>query len=253
MSHGRFHRMHIKNNSYTVTRKLSFNRLGVFRPQTVATVAEFAFAMSFGRVGQHRSMRSGGSIKRENRDIFVNAFQGKLSEFAVANLLYKHKEFQPPDLSTLELGFWEDADFQLGQISIAVKSTKWFGNLLLLETKDWDNLGRYLSSTSNPKVHSYLVLVRVKPDVEKVYRSLESEKLNLVHMQELVSGMSGIKWEYDIPGYMTHDDLVQVINSKMIIPKNSLLNGHVKMDAENYYVQAQDLRKVTSLLNDLNL
>jgi hypothetical protein len=252
MVNDRFHEMHIAGNSYTVTKKLNFVRKGVFRRDTVASVVEFAFAMTFGKVGQHRNVRSGGSFKREYRDIFINSFQGKLGEFAVANLIYTHKDFQPPDLSAYELGFWEDADFELGKNSIAVKSTKWFGNLMLLETKDWDKSGKYISSIKEPKSYSHLVLVRIKPDIEKVYSALESQESQVFEIKKLTKNLIDIDWEYDIPGYITHEDLVYVINSNMVIPKNSLLNGRIKMDAENYYVQANDLRKADGLLSDLN-
>ena len=68
--------------------------------------------------------------------------------------------------------------------------------------------------------------------------------------QELKSNLLGFDWEYDIPGYITNADLVHVISNGLKIPKGALLNHSVKMDAENFYVQAGDLRPVENLVSE---
>ena len=40
-----------------------------------------------------------------------------------------------------------------------------------------------------------------------------------------------------------------VIKQKLILPKSSFLNGKIRMDAENYYIQAGDLRTIDELIN----
>mgnify|MGYP000864905573 CR=1 FL=1 len=55
------------------------------------------------------------------------------------------------------------------------------------------------------------------------------------------------KWQYDIPGFITLEDLKNIIQDKLIIEKGSKLNKNTKMDASNYYVQSGDLRNIESL------
>jgi hypothetical protein len=245
--------MSFEDGNYRVNKRAKFSKIGILKTRTVSSVIDFAFAMTFESKGEHRHSRSGGTISRGNLEIFLNTFQGKLSEFAVANVLYKHKDFKEPDLSTHGLGVWEDADFQLGENSIAVKSTKFYGNLILLESKDWDSQGRYLASVSEPKAYSHIILVRIKPDVEEVIRKLGLKMQVVIALSDLRSSLMGYEWEYDIPGYITNEDLKSVINNRLLIPKSALLNNAVKMDAENYYIQAGDLRPMSELGSELKL
>jgi hypothetical protein len=248
-----FSPMFFAEGSYRVSKRVKFTKIGSFKTKTVGSVIDFAFNMTFGSKGEHRHSRSGGTISRGNLEIFINTFQGKLSEFAVANVLYKHKDFQEPDLSTYGLGVWEDADFQLGENAIAVKSTKSYGNLILLESKDWDLQGKYLASVSEPRTYSHIVLVRIRPDVDEVLRSFRPNTSREFALADLRDLIRGLEWEYDIPGYITNADLISVIRDKHLIAKGALLNNVVRMDAENYYVQAGDLRPLSELITQLKL
>lgn len=249
MSKIELYKMSSKGIKFRVTRRVSFRELGKFKHTTVKDVFRFAFDMTFGGKGEHRHSRSGGTQYRNNLQIFANTFQGKLSEFAVANLLYQHKDFKAPDLSVGPLGFWEDADFTMGDHVIAVKSTKSYGNLLLLETKDWDKNGRYLSSQGELRSYTHLILVRIKPDIEEILRNLKRE-LQLDHsFKNLEFAIIKEKWCYDIPGYVMGDDLIRVIELNHLIPKGAVLNNAVTMDADNYYVQAGDMRKLETFLH----
>jgi len=225
--------MSIADGNYRVSKRANFSKIRSFKAKTVSSVIDFAFNMTFGSKGEHR--------------------QGKLSEFAMANVLYKHKDFKEPDLSTHGLGVWEDADFQLGENVIAVKSTKSYGNLILLESKDWDLQGKYLASVSEPRIYSHIVLVRIKPDAEEVLRKFRANMNIDVALADLRTLIMGLEWEYDIPGYITNADLISVIKNNLLIPKGALLNNAVKMDAENYYVQAGDLRPMVELSSELML
>lgn len=243
--------MTVSGVKFSVNSKASFNPIGKFKYKTVEAVINFAFDMTFGLKGEHRHSRSGGTISRGNLEIFVNTFQGKLSEYAVANILYQHKDFKEPDLSTHGLGVWEDVDFLIGDNAIAVKSTKSFGNLILLETSDWNSQGEYIASVSELKTYSHIVLVRIKPDTEEALRNFQPNmNLKIAHA-DLYSLLISLPWEYDIPGYITKVDLINIIKTGLIIPKGAYLNNSVKMDAENYYIQAGDLRPVKELLSDL--
>ena len=244
--------MTISEEKFSINRKASFKKIGIFKKKTVGSVIDFAFNMTFGLKGEHRHHRSGGTNNRGNLEIFMNTFQGKLSEFAMANVLFKHKDFKEPDLSIHGLGIWEDVDFLIGNNAIAVKSTKSYGNLILLESKDWDANGRYIASVGEPRLYSHIVLVRIRPDVEEVLRRFRpNSNPDKVH-RDLLALLIEIDWEYDIPGFITTADLVAIIKSELKIPKGALLNGSSKMDAENYYVQAGDLRHINDLLQDIS-
>jgi len=246
-----FNPMSFVDGDYRVCRRAKFEKVGSFKKQTVGSVVEFAYNMTFGSKGEHRHSRSGGTISRGNLEIFVNTFQGKLGEFAVANILYKHKDFKAPDLSTYELGIWEDADFQVGKNAIAVKSTKSYGNLILLESKDWDSHGNYIASVGEPRTYSHIVMVRIKPDTEEVLRNYRPKAEPEFSLSELSAHLMSLEWEYDMPGYIKNADLADIIKLKYLIPKGALLNGAVRMDAENYYIQAGDLRPIDGLISEL--
>lgn len=94
--------------------------------------------MSFGGNGEHRNHRTGGTHQRKKGEIFANAFQGKLAECAIYNQFYNELDITEPDFETYGLGEWDDADFYINDFKISIKSTKSFGNLLLLETRDWN-------------------------------------------------------------------------------------------------------------------
>ena len=246
-----FKPMKINGQTFLITGRKPFKPIGQIRTNTIETVTRFAFDMTYGSKGEHRDHRSGGSTKRSSGQIFSDTFQGKLSEFALANVLYKFDGFIPPDTSTYELGAWESVDFKLGVNLLSVKSTKYFGNLLLLEKADWDINGRYIPTGEDSKAYTHIVLVRIAPDIEELIRpkSLSSES----KFEALLATLLAHKWEYEITGYITSEDLKEIINLGHEIPKGALLNGKVVMDASNYYVQAADLRGVSELTKSLNM
>lgn len=246
-----FKPMKINGQSFTVTGRKPFRPAGQIRTSTIETVTKFAFDMTYGSKGEHRDHRSGGSAKRSSAQIFSDTFQGKLSEFALANVLYKLDGFVPPDTSTYELGTWESVDFKLGVNLFSVKSTKYFGNLLLLEKADWDLNGRYLPTGEDPKAYTHIVLVRIAPDIEELIRPRSSRSES--KYEALLETLLAHKWEYEITGYITSEDLKEIMSLGHEIPKGSLLNGKVLMDASNYYVQAADLRGVSELTKSLDV
>jgi hypothetical protein len=132
-----------------------------------------------------------------------------------------------------------------------VKSTKYFGNLLLLEKADWDLNGRYLPTGEDPKAYTHIVLVRIAPDIEELIRPRSSRSES--KYEALLETLLAHKWEYEITGYITSEDLKEIMSLGHEIPKGSLLNGKVLMDASNYYVQAADLRGVSELTKSLDI
>jgi len=203
--------------------------------------------MTFESNGQHRSHRSGGVHKRKNGEIFVNAFQGKLAEFAVYELLQDCDGIQSPDLSVHPLGTWDSADLIIDKFSIAVKSTKSYGNLLLLETSDWTIEAEY-SNNSSELTPDFFALVRIDPDIERLMKDDGLFFSNIIDKKTLTRIILDSKhYTYDCCGIARKSDFKIAIQNGNILPKGSMLNNATKMDAENFYIQAGDLRPIDSI------
>lgn len=244
------------NKEFYIENKKEFERKNSFRKDTVKKVFDFAYEMSYGK-GEHRNYRSGGSHKRQNGEIFINTFQGKLAELAVYNEIYKlnnnaYNKLSAPDFDIFGLGKWDDVDISLDNLKFAIKSTKFYGNLLLLETKDWDKNGQYIPNIEINKSHyDYIVLVRIAEDGEKIMKSnglLYSNEVNREYLYELISSEI---WSYDIPGYISNENLVSIIKKKQVIPKGYKLNGKISMDADNYYEESGKLKDFSELVKEL--
>ncbi len=211
---------------------------------------DFAFNMSFGNAGHHRNHRTGGSAKRKNGEIFTNAFQGKVAEFAFYEWLITNGiPAELPDTRLMGKGVWDDSDFTVNGKKISIKSAAHFSNLMLLETQDWNQNGDYIPNLETRNAsYDYFVLVRVKPDGKqlmkgnKLYYADEVERVALKRVFALE------KWFADLAGFATKSDIQFIIANKHLIPKGSLLNGKIPMDASNYYLQSGDLREVEDLV-----
>lgn len=232
-----------------INSQVRFISISAFKTETIEKVFEFAYGMSFGKEGEHRTHRSGGTHNRRMGEIFANVFQGKLAEFAFYNVIHKELQVDLPDLSKWDLGVWDDTDFIVKNKKINIKSTKSFGNLLLLETKDWNKEGHYIPNIGKQSSkYDYFVLVRMNPfceDIMKKNKMLYSDVTDKGNLKEKILSE---KWEYDIPGWISHNDFKNIINDDYIIKQGDMLNGRTKMDAENYYVQSGDMKKIDKLV-----
>lgn len=234
--------------SYYITQKTVFRRDGKLKKQTVELVLDFAYKMAFTDEGAHRRNRSGGSRKRRNGEIFANVFQGKIAECAACNYLFQVDRTIYPDFSTHPLGEWDTVDLTVAGNEIAIKSTKHYGQLLLLETKDWDHLGNYIPNMdSGFSSYDYIMLIRLKPSCEDILRRQKLLYSDHIERQLLLNLLTEQTWEYNFVGYITRTDLQQIIRTGYVLPKGALLNGSTVMDAENYYIQAGNLRDVKCL------
>lgn len=129
---------------------------------------------------------------------------------------------------------------------------KSYGNLLLLECHDWNRLGQYLPNlnTEKPTIFDYFILVRIKYEQRnssQLYRLLDESKVERNRLLQLIGNMT---WRFDIPGYLTHNDLLKIIKQKQLLPQGSQLNK-TKMDANNYYAQSGDLRSLEKLISEM--
>ena len=235
-------------NGRYITNRRKFAPLASFKPSTIEMVFEFAYSMSFGKIGEHRNHRSGGLQQRNAGGIFADTFQGKLSEFAFYNTAYREIPIEKPGLEVWELGKWDEADFFANGYSLNIKSTKAFGNLLLLETKDWNEQAQYLPNIEKGHFdYDYFILVRMKPYCEELLGSRCLLSAGETDKELLRHTLLSEKWEYDIPGWCSRAELVQIIGDKHIIKQGEMLNGKTRIDAANFYVQTGCMHNIKEL------
>lgn len=244
-----FHKLKSEDGVFYTTHPKKFIPNVLISEMDFKQAANFAYKMSFGKKGQHRDHRTGGSHRRKNGEIFANAFQGKLSEFAVYNYLRKiGLQLEPPDLTIASLGSWDVVDLSVNGKELTIKSTKSYGQMLLLETRDWAYNGAY---KPNKSIYDYFILVRISPNVDKILMTKKLLYADEVSNDVLVPLIKGEKWKAEVSGYFTNDQFVsEVIKPRHIIPKSAFLNK-TRMDAENYYIQIGDLQSLDNIKDQL--
>lgn len=225
--------------------KKYFDEIGCIKYEYVKKSFEFAYSMTFGSKGQHRSYRSGGRHRRKNGEIFANTFQGKLCEFAVYQTLNETHDINEPDLEVYELGKWDKYDFKIDDLITSIKSTKYFGQLLLLETKDWTLDAKYIPN--NNEHYDITIMVRLEDEIEQTMKRNRLYYSQMCDKTKLWDKFESNNWAFDIPGYLTYEDLKYLINNKFIINRGDLLNGRTRMDAQNYYCHIADMRNILDL------
>lgn len=239
-----------KGNSYFITNKVPFSKIQIDK-ESILNSLNFSLKMSFGE-GFHRGHRSGGSIIRNQVEVFSNTFQGKLSEYCLIDFLKKNGFTieSTPDTSIHGKGIWDTIDLIYKTKKINIKSCAFFSNLVLLETKDWNNEGEYIPNINTEySIYDYFVLVRIKDDVKSFFYKQNLNENNII--KDIRQKIESSKFYYDIPGFFTTITLKYIIENGYVIPKNSLLNNKTKMDAENYYIQSGNLKKMEFFLKEL--
>lgn len=240
-----------KEGIYKITSPKQFKPKGYFKQETIDKCFNFAWDMTFGRIGEHRNNRSGGDNYRSNSEIFINVFQGKLAEFGTCNIFRKDGKIKldAPDLERFKLGKWDRYDFLYNNLKFSIKSTAYFGNILLLETKDWTAEGKYIP---NDETYDYHILFRIKTDGKELLRSKKLLYNNSIDKEYLYSIISNERWYFEMTGYITNDDLKEVIRNKYILPKGAFLNSEKTiMDAENFYIQSKNLRDSNKIFEEI--
>lgn len=248
-----FKKLRKEDDAYYWSSERNFNAVASLSREDVTECFEFAYDMAFGE-GHHRSYRSGGQANRKPGEIFINTFQGKIAEFAIYRLFQtKGLEISAPDMSREGVGIWDSVDFVYKNSHIAIKSTSHIGNLLLLETKDWNADGEYIPNIDRSESkYDYFVLIRIKPDGKKIMTSKRWFYSTQIEKQELKQVIvESQNWEYDIAGYITNEELKWIINNEYILPQNAYLQGSTPMDARNYYVQSGDMHRIEDLIDEL--
>ena len=163
-------------------------------------------------------------------------------------------DIDEPDLSLWELGKWDDCDIVCNSYKLNVKSTKHFGNLLMLSKKDWDSKGNYIPNIdSGNSLYDYFILTRIAPNGEGLMRQnllLYSNQIDMgkSFLYDLILNQN---WSFDIAGYIDITGLRHAIDHNFILPKWSKLNGKIRINAPCYYIQSGDMNNYNSLLTEL--
>lgn len=79
--------LRIEDNNYYVQNKKRFIKYAQIMDSDKKECFDFAYDMSYGKIGEHRDSRSGGLIHRKKGQIFINTFQGKMAEFGLYRFL----------------------------------------------------------------------------------------------------------------------------------------------------------------------
>lgn len=233
--------------AYEVSHRVPFEPTAFSESDQVKASFEFAWDMTFGDKGEHRSHRTGGIARRKNGEIFANTFQGKMAEFAVCQVLAEHGVAATPDLSVMDLGEWDSFDLKVGETVVAVKSTKRYGNLLLLEAADWNVDGTYRHAGGADA--DLTALVRIDPSPEDLLRRrrlLRASTCNLIDLKWTVAPLE--QYRFHVVGAVTRGFVADAVRSRLFVPRGATLNGRTAMDADNYYVQACDFEPLAGLL-----
>jgi hypothetical protein len=236
--------------------KKTFVPIDVISKENTLKCLDFAYQMAFSEHGHHRDHRSGGSNKRSRNQIFINTLQGKLAEFAFYEHAKKQKiPLETPDLTIGGVNVWDNGDFEINKQIVSIKSSSFYSNLLLLETQDYDKLGREV--THNPPLEIGLfVFIRMAVSIngtimplERKFKQTLQNKENLDNFKEDVVGFL----KYEISGFMNHDDFLKIIQENYVLKKGQLLNEKMKLDANNYYVPIKYLRPHLYIKESLGL
>jgi hypothetical protein len=241
-----------KGDNYIITRKRAFQSNVTLSEENFYKAFDFSYNMSFGQSGAHRNYRSGGTYRRKKGEIFADAFQGKLAEFTIYEYYKSQKVFvEEPNLSVKGRGEWDPYDLKINDKVINIKSTKYFGNLMLLEKKDWNKDARYIPNIGkvNEVKYDFFVLVRIKPDISLILKKHSILDLNECEYEILESLFNYENFEYNIVGFITNEDFKSLISNEQYIPRGGLLNSKLPMDADNYYIQSDDMIEIENLIN----
>ena len=245
--------MDVHGNVYNINAKKPYYGNSV-SADDFSRAFEFAYEMAFGS-GHHKCYRAGGNLHRRAGEIFCNTFQGKLAELGLyESLLYQGIICDEPDFGVYGFGEWDSFDLKANGRTISVKSAAFFSNLLLNEASVYDRDGNYTPNlkSGKPGSYDYYALVRVSPDVKSLFRRerlLYEDRIEKDRILELLNREPA--WTYDVTGWIEHREFVEAIREMRIIPKGSLLNGRIQMDADNYYVQSGDMHPLPELTERL--
>lgn len=226
----KFFKLERDNNNYHIFKKKAFDGRRKFKDDHIRAAFKYAAGVADG-----------------DKEAFIKAFQGKMSTYGCYD--YLSEEGIGVNLAQVADTPHAYACQAQGK-HLGVLSTIYYGNLLLLETKDWNKKGQYVPNlVLGHDPYDYLVLVRLKPSLDNILRKNPSYFEGDIH--DLLDKLLEEQWAYDFLGYVSREDLKYIIKEKLILPRHGMLNGKTKMDTDYYYVQGNNMRPMEALLRAL--
>lgn len=255
-------------NRFLIERKVGFTRDDSrfhiqLNCKELMQCLNFSWEMAYGK-GYHKPVRSGGSESRRQKKIFENVLTGKVGEIAFYKMCIDRarcKAISEVDFDSYGAGEWDESDFEVTcnqdeVYKIAVKSSQFYANLLLLEVDDWTvKAGRatYKHNEEDKGDYDYIIFCRVKfseskPNFFEKYADKLAKKegySEIAHTETVTA---------EVVGYIVNEDLVSIMKSNHIIKRNDYMTQNrdkdgMKLDADNYYIQAGCLRKIRTHLH----
>ena len=244
-----YNRLIYDNKEYrktTSTRQIkvtkSFNGTPV-TPEVIEKCFEFSYNMVVNSL--NREHRTGGTHNRTQLEIFWDTFRGKIAE-CVAYEYYESKNCKVSDLdfNYYPRGTWDSFDMSVNGSHISVKSTKHFGQLLLLEVDDWSDTGKYIPNKDKEIEYNYFLLVRTQIENPDNLKEGNLPEKATLRQQCLTLNIQG-----EVTGTLSRRDFVdKIIKFKYIIQKGQKLGKTTRMDASNYYIHAADLENPDKII-----
>lgn len=225
--------------------KAKFSSLGKLKSEYVNQSQEFAFKMSISGEGYQKSARESGAEERENIGKFYDIFYGKLGEFACYQYLTEQGiEIDKPDLIVMGKDKWDEFDFSYNDKIIGVKNTGYYGNLLLLETKDWSDNAEYQHGMGAKKIiYDDFLFSRITPYEGKKKRP-DIATLNHEDIDQLMDKVKNKNYSFDIH-YVPIILVKEAIRRNMIIKSGGFLGSLATLiDVDNYYIQSGDMKNI---------
>lgn len=175
---------------------------------------------------RHYSSRSFGAI-------FHSIFIGKLGEQILWEYFRNkgYRCYKPDYFINNENG--DNGDLVLKykdkKYLISVKTCPHYGMYLVEQFDQFNDDGIYIHNGKNI-IFDRHYLVRVNHNITNINYN--------VSKLELWNNIKSLNWLGEITGFITHEDMQEIINRKMIIQK-----GELNFESSAYYIQASDLRK----------
>lgn len=213
---------------------------------------EYAYRMAI--ENKQRENRSGGKHQRRELEIFWDDFRGKIAEcFAKDYFERKGCKVDDIDFEIYDRGKWDKYDLRVNNHIVAIKSSKHFSQLLLLESKDWNSSGSYVGNQGENKyLPEWFLFVRTKIEHPRARGgatlTTKEEMWNIVNEINITAELTG--------GLSFYDFVNQVIRYEYIIRQGSKFkvsrtSRGTEMDADNYYVKLSELESVEAMLEKL--
>ena len=89
--------------------------------------------------------------------------------------------------------------------------------------------------------------MRIEPYCEDLLKKIMALYSQTQSKRSLESLILSEKWKYDIPGFVTREEVKYAISNKHIIQQGQMLNGKTRMDADNYYIQSGDMLPIKDI------